>query len=131
MQAFPQRRGTEIDQQTYRAFRQLEVGEQLFAVNRRQSLHGFEFHDDSGINEKINPESFLEDHPLIIETEDRLPLDLKSPLNEDPSQHGLVHRFQQPRAQVTMDLERGVHYTPRNVIELAHPFSLRALRDSA
>jgi hypothetical protein len=94
MHPLPQRSGAKVDKQTDCRVRQLEIGQELLAVNRSESFHGFEFHDDSGINQEINAESFLEHHPLVLETDGRLPLDLKTPLVERPGQHCLVHRFQ-------------------------------------
>jgi hypothetical protein len=50
MQPFPQGSGAKVDEQTDGRARQLEIGQELLAVDRRQSLHGFELHDDSDIN---------------------------------------------------------------------------------
>ena len=98
-------------------------------MHSRESLHGFEFDDDSVINQQVNSESFLEHHPVVFETDCPLSFDLKSAPVERPCQHGLVHRFQQPRAQVSMDAERGVNDSPCDVIQFS--FRLRALRVSA
>ena len=92
-------------------------------MDRGQSLHRFEFHDDSVIDQEIDAESFLEYHPFIFETDGLLSLDLKPPLVERLCQYGLVHRFQQSRAQVTMDAERGVYDAARDVIQLSHSSS--------
>src|SRR5687767_15919443 len=109
MQTLPQCGGAKVDEQTDGSVRQLEISQKLLAVDSRQSLHRFEFHDDAIINQEVNAQSFLEHHPVVFETDGLLSLDLKSPLVERPRQHSLVHGFQQPRAQVTMDAERGVH----------------------
>ena len=57
------------------------------------------------LDQEVRPESFLKHHPFVFETDGRLSLDVKSPLVEHPGQHGLVHRFQQARAQVPVDAE--------------------------
>ena len=70
MQAFPQCSGAKVDEQTDGSIRQLEIGQELLAVNRCQSLHGFEFHDDSVLNQEIRAESVLEYHAFVLETDD-------------------------------------------------------------
>lgn len=72
-------------------------------MNWGYSFNGFEFHEHSGVNPEINSKSFLENHPLVFETNDQLPLDLKSPLFKRACQQDLVNRFQHPRTQVTVD----------------------------
>lgn len=46
-------------------------------MDRGQSLHGFELHDDSVINQEIGAESFLEYHLFVFEADGSLSLDLK------------------------------------------------------
>ncbi|HET9513094.1 MAG TPA: hypothetical protein VFO95_04130, partial [Gemmatimonadales bacterium] len=64
MQPLPQGSSAKVDEQTDGPIRQLEIGQELLAVDRRQSLHGLEFHDDSVINQEFSAESFLENHPF-------------------------------------------------------------------
>lgn len=100
-------------------------------MDRGQSLDRFELHDDSVIKQEIGAESFLEHHFFVLEADGSLSLDLKSTFVERPCQYSFVHRFQQPRSQVTMDAERSIYDCSRDVIQLSHRLFLRALRGSA
>ena len=65
-----------------------EIGEELLGVDPCQSLHGLDFHYYSALHQEICAESILKDHPVVLETDGVLSLDLKSSLLEPPSQDG-------------------------------------------
>jgi hypothetical protein len=47
-------------------------------VDRGPPLDGFDFHDDSVVNQKVSPASFLEHHPFVLESNGLWSRDLKS-----------------------------------------------------
>jgi hypothetical protein len=73
MQTLPQDRGTDVDEQPNGHVRQLEISQELPAVNRCQPLHRFEFHHDPVLDQEIRTEAFLDHHLMVFETDWLLP----------------------------------------------------------
>ena len=96
MQPLVQGGGTKVDEQPNGYARQLQAGHELPGVDRCQSLHGLDFHDDPVLDEEIRAESFLEHHLLVLETDWFLSLDLKAALFECARQHRLVDDSNSP-----------------------------------
>jgi hypothetical protein len=55
----------EIDEQTNRAARELEVWENLCLVDRGHFLDGLQFDDDGVFDQQVNPLPAIERHPLV------------------------------------------------------------------
>jgi hypothetical protein len=69
MDSLTQGSGTKVDEQTDCCVRQLEVGQKLLAVNRRQPFYRFEFHEDSTVNPEVNAKPSIENHPRVFKSE--------------------------------------------------------------
>jgi len=130
MQAFSQRRGTEVDEQADASVRQFEVRQELLAVHRCESLDGLEFHQDPVLDDQIHAEPVLEHLPQVLKSNRLLSLDSKAALFECVRQECLVHGFEQAGTEILMESNRGIHDRPRDVIQLVHCSSPPRLRVS-
>src|SRR3546814_12297880 len=56
--ALPERRATEVDEQPERQIEQTEISENLLAVQRCNSLHGFEFDEKPPLDPQVGAKPF-------------------------------------------------------------------------
>ena len=99
---------------------QAEVGEHLFAVHRCQSLDRLQFHDHPAVDEQVGAEPLLKDHAIVGETDDLLSLHREAASFKRPGEHRFIDRFEQARAEVPVDRERGVDDGAGDVVEVLH-----------
>ena len=55
----------EVDQKTNRASRELEVGENLRLMDRKQFLHGLQLDDHGLFDQQVNPVTTIESHSFV------------------------------------------------------------------
>src|SRR5436305_12715444 len=74
-QAFTKSFCPEIHQQPYRLPGQLDVGQQLLAMHRRNPLHRLDFDDQLAVDEKVDTISFIESQAVEFDRKKLLPFD--------------------------------------------------------
>jgi hypothetical protein len=74
---------TKIDQKTYGKIHQAEISQQLFAVNRRHLLYGFQLNHHSPLYQQINSKPIIKTDAVILEADRFLPLDRQSTPRQD------------------------------------------------
>jgi hypothetical protein len=74
---------TKIDQKTDGKIHQTKISQQLFAVNRRYFLYGFQFNNHSPLYQQINSKPIVKTDAVILEADRFLPLDQQSTPRQD------------------------------------------------
>ena len=80
----------------------------LLEMHRRELLDGLQFHDHALINEQIDPQALVVEHAVVLERDSTVPLNMQSAPDQGTCEHGFIHRLQQPRAKIAMDLQRRI-----------------------
>ena len=99
----------DVDQQPKAFVSETNVGDDLFLVNGIGLLDGFQFDNDLVVHDEVGAKAFVKGH-VLESNEDR---DLS--LNSQPSpfqkfrQYGLVNRFQQSGAKLSVNLVRAIN----------------------
>ena len=106
--AFLERGSAKIHQDAERKIEQAQIGQHLFAMDRRESLHRFELDDQFAINKQIGAKSFIKCSALISERDRKLPLDQKPSLFDGVRKDRFVHRFEQTRTETLMKPEPAI-----------------------
>jgi hypothetical protein len=78
-------------------------------MDARKRVDRLNFHDHLAFHQKIEPEAFLERHPLIDDPDRRLTIDPNASELQLTDEAMLVHGLEQPGAKRPMNLETCVH----------------------
>jgi hypothetical protein len=118
--------GAEVEEEADAKIRQAEVGKNLLAVNRGDSIQRLQFHYDAVLHEQVDTETVLECDPVVHEVDSALSIDMEAAPMEGACEKYFVHALEQPRSDVLMDLDRGSHDGTRYLVDLhlAVPHSL-------
>src|SRR3546814_12583748 len=77
--ALPERRATEVDEQPERQIEQTEISENLLAVQRCNSLHGFEFDEKPPLDQQVGAKPFGQLKAIVADRYRLLPFDASTP----------------------------------------------------
>jgi hypothetical protein len=95
----------EVDEQGYRAARKFEICHYRSGVNAFDSFDGFQFDDHRVVYEQIETVAAVHLDAPVNKRHRLLSLDGEPALHEVPHEASLVTGFQQPRTQLTMNLD--------------------------
>jgi hypothetical protein len=85
---------------------QPQIGLHLFLMGWIHSLHGFEFQKHFVFRDEIGAKSLIEFDAPIFNPDGHLPLHMKPSVFQAIGQNDFVNRFQQARAEVSVNLNR-------------------------
>jgi hypothetical protein len=118
----------EVDQKTKTQVEQFEVGEQLGAVNRRESLYGLHFNNQPSLNLEIDPIGTVHAHILVPKRDLFLLYPRKSAERQLVGKARLVARLQETWTERSVHFDRRPDYLSRqHRINLSLLGALRAL----
>jgi len=121
-------RDVEVQQKPHSDAAQLQIGQQLRFVDRKNRFNGLDFHDYPLFNTKINLKSSLDSQSVINDSERNLGLDKKAGFGDFMLEAAVVGAFDKTRTERGMDFERASNRGFRNVIDFhTSLFSLRVL----
>ena len=96
----------EIEQQSDAAAAEFQVGQDLGDVDRLQSRNGFEFYDNQVFNEQIHTVARTQPKSVVNDGHRLLSLDTEITVEQFVRQACLIGRFQQSRAELSVDHDR-------------------------
>ena len=105
LQSVFEHRLAEIDKQAKRELHQAQIGEHLPAVHRSQPFDGFQFNNQTIVDEQINLECVVHDNAFEIHLDRDLASDLMSCLHQGSRQQTFIRMFKQARTQGLMNLK--------------------------
>jgi hypothetical protein len=73
---------------------QPQVCKELLPVDRREALYRLHFDDESAAYQKIGPKPFAQQHAVIFDVDELLPLDGDPEPNQAGFQYGLIDRLE-------------------------------------
>jgi len=99
----------EVDEQSKRPLRQLEIRQNDCLVNGGQRVDGLELHDNAPFHQKVDSITALQLDVLVDDRNGFLPLELQAAQSQFPRQAFLVCGFEQSGAEEAMDFNRGAN----------------------
>jgi len=103
--------GIEIQEQTRGVSREFQIGDDLRLMDRMEALDSLQFDDDGVLDEQVENEPAPDRLPLVGESNRMAALGLELVPSQFDEQAFAIHRFQKPRSQYTMDLDRASNET--------------------
>src|SRR5579863_6344868 len=107
-----------------------QVGLNLLAVRPAEHLNGLQLDDDLAGHEQIGAKGLVEGDAFVKNRNGNLALDGQSALLQFIVHHDLIDRFEQPRPQLAMDLDRGPNQDGADFIFRHGDFSRRERKDA-
>ena len=101
--------------------RELQVGQHLGKVDGSELLDGLDLDDDLSVDQKIDPVPGIDQDLIVPNRQVLLAFNVEASFSQLVRQTRLVSRFEQPRAQSRMDLERGAENPLRERIQGSTP----------
>jgi len=99
LQALPQCRSAEIDQQTDAQMHQTQIGEQLPLMNRKRLFDGLDLDDDAGLDQHVGRQTVTESEAIEFESDRFLPDHAKTAPLKFPREDDFVDRLHQSRSK--------------------------------
>ena len=114
----------EVDNKADGVTGQLEIRQYLGPMDRRETVDQFDFNNDNGVYQKVQPDLTLEVSTFVGDPDGNLPLHSKTAEPQLATQCHFINRFQESWTKMPIHLDGGAHDPMR------HPQShrLRALR---
>src|ERR1044071_1525697 len=97
LNAIFQANGSEVEQQSDLVAAKAQIGENLLGMYRCEFFDGFQFHDDSSLDEQVGTKALFKNHFIITNRNRDLPFHAQSSLPQFMRQKDFVNRLQQAR----------------------------------
>ena len=85
---------------------ELQIGDDLSVVNRKQLVDGFDFDQNSAIDDQISSEAYFERYVAIDDRDRLLNFDNMSSLAQFVAKAPFIDRFEQARAELFVHTDR-------------------------
>jgi hypothetical protein len=119
--AFSQASDVEIEQEGAVESAEAQVGEDLCEMHGQGSFYALHFDDELGLDDEIEPETFLEAVTAVDDGQCDLRFESESSISELLAEACVVHRLEQARPQRTMHLDRRPDHLTRETVASLSP----------
>jgi hypothetical protein len=128
LQPFNEGCATKIEEEADTQIEKPEVGQQLFSVDRGESVDRLELYGYSMFNEKVEFEAVDEDSVIEFERDDLLPLDTQAAPTKLLRKQGLIYRLEQTRSHAGVQADGSVDDVSRDLVEIQEKLPLETPR---